>query len=157
MYYLYHINGVKWGCSKELPNRLKRQGYTLDDVCEIVEQSDIDIASELEKEWNIRDGYGWNDSQEYRRVSKMASAGGVATGKTTQWKKWQSAGVIVAKQKKIKAVECYEYITGKYINTYESATEASRQLNIARGCICGCLYKRNGTKQTHGYTFQFKH
>lgn len=76
MYHIYHIKGVKWGCSKELPNRLKRQGYTLDDVCEIVEQSDIDIASELEKEWNIRDGYNWNDSQDYRIITKAAPLGG---------------------------------------------------------------------------------
>jgi hypothetical protein len=78
MYQLYHIKGVKWGCSKELPNRLKRQGYTLNDVCEIVEEYNIDIASELEKEWNIRDGYSWNDSQDYRIITKAAPMGGKA-------------------------------------------------------------------------------
>lgn len=71
-YYLYHIKGIKWGMSKRLIKRLKNQGYTLNDVCEIVEQSDIDIASDLEKEWNIRDGYGWNDSQDYRAINKAS-------------------------------------------------------------------------------------
>lgn len=68
MYYLYHIEHVKWGCSKELPNRLKAQGYTLDDVCEIVKEKDLDKAADMERDFNIRDGYGWNESQDYRKI-----------------------------------------------------------------------------------------
>ncbi len=79
MYYIYHIKGVKWGCTKRsVKRRVWEQGYTLNDVCEIVEQSDINIASDLEKELNIRDGYSWNDSQDYRVILKAAEAAKLA-------------------------------------------------------------------------------
>ena len=78
MYSLYHIKGIKWGCSKRLHQRLKNQGYTINDVCEVIEVSDIDTASDMERELNIRDGYIWNKSQDYRRIKKMASKGGTA-------------------------------------------------------------------------------
>jgi ribosome-binding protein aMBF1 (putative translation factor) len=71
MYKIYHIKGLKWGCTKqELKRRLKQQGKTLLDVCEIILESDLDKAAELEKELNIRDGYGWNDSRDYRNIIK---------------------------------------------------------------------------------------
>jgi hypothetical protein len=69
MYSLYHIKGEKWGCSKELTVRLRNQGYTLNDVCEVIEILDIDEAADKERYLNIRDGYGWNESQDYRKVS----------------------------------------------------------------------------------------
>jgi len=57
-YYLYHIKGVKWGMTKRtVKRRVWEQGYTLNDVCEIIEISDIDTASDLEQQLNIRDGY----------------------------------------------------------------------------------------------------
>jgi hypothetical protein len=58
MYYLYHIKGVKWGMTKRTVKvRVREQGYTLDDVSEIIEELDMDTASDLENKWNIRDGY----------------------------------------------------------------------------------------------------
>jgi hypothetical protein len=73
MYYLYHIKGKKWGCTQHLKQRLKRQGYTLDDVCEIIEKQDLDEAADLEKELNLKYGYPWNDSQDYRVILKAFS------------------------------------------------------------------------------------
>lgn len=58
MYYLYHIKGVKWGMTRRgLKVRLKEQGYSLDAVCEIIEETDMIVASDLEEKLNIRDGY----------------------------------------------------------------------------------------------------
>ena len=74
MYYLYHIKGVKWGCSKNLHKRLKSQGYTINDVYEIIEVVDINEAANMERDFNIRDGYDWNDSQDYRIIIKAAKA-----------------------------------------------------------------------------------
>jgi len=68
MYYIYHIKGVKWGCSKRLEKRLKQQGYTINDTCEIIEESDLDTAADLEKHLNIKYGYSWRDDQDYRVV-----------------------------------------------------------------------------------------
>lgn len=54
MYYIYHIPGVKIGCSKEPAYRVAKQGYTQFDVLEvhsdIYEVSDREI--ELQKEYN---------------------------------------------------------------------------------------------------------
>ena len=70
-YTLYHIKGVKWGCTQQpIKTRLKQQGYTLDDLYEKILEDDVDNASELEKELNIRDGYPWNNSQDYRVIAK---------------------------------------------------------------------------------------
>jgi hypothetical protein len=54
MYYIYHIKGVKWGCTINLKRRLKAQNYTINDVCEIIEETDLNKASDLEKELNIK-------------------------------------------------------------------------------------------------------
>lgn len=73
-YTLYHIKGVKWGCTQRpIELRLKEQGYTLDDLHDTILVDDENDASDLEKELNIRDGYPWNDSQDYRVVSKARS------------------------------------------------------------------------------------
>lgn len=70
-YYIYHIKGKKWGCTVNLKQRLKKQGYTLDDVCEIIEMDDEIKASDLEKELNLKYGYPWNDTQYYARSRKL--------------------------------------------------------------------------------------
>ena len=83
MYTLYHIPARKeWGCTKELNRRLKRLGYTMDDVVETIEVSGFNRAAELEKKLNIQYGYGWNDSQDYRRVTKMGLNGAKKGGDT---------------------------------------------------------------------------
>lgn len=86
MFYLYHIKGLKWGCSKELPTRLRNQKYTLNDVCEVIKVDDIDEASDMERDLNIRDGYGWNESQDYRKISIRR----IGTKHTYESKKKQS-------------------------------------------------------------------
>jgi hypothetical protein len=73
MYTLYHIPKRKeWGCTKYFEKRISNLGYQLSDVVETIIETDIDIASELEKELNIRDGYGWNSSRDYRLMVKRA-------------------------------------------------------------------------------------
>jgi hypothetical protein len=58
MYNLYHIKGVKWGCTnKTAEKRVKEQGYSISDVCEIVQIADINEAADMERQLNIRDGY----------------------------------------------------------------------------------------------------
>lgn len=68
MYYIYHIKGVKWGMTNNLKRRLKQQNYTLFDVVKVIEEEDLDKAADLEKKLNLRDGYPWNDSQDYRVI-----------------------------------------------------------------------------------------
>ena len=77
MFYLYHIKGIKWGCTKNLEQRLQRQGYTKSDCQNIIEIDDIDKASETEKELNLQYGYKWNSSQDYRVIKRLSKIGGI--------------------------------------------------------------------------------
>lgn len=66
MYYIYHIKGIKWGCTDNIKRRLKQQGYkSVDDV---ILEEDLDTAADLEKELNIKYGYPWRDDQDYRVI-----------------------------------------------------------------------------------------
>jgi len=54
-YYIYHIQGVKIGCSTQPKRRVEAQGYT---DFEILEQhTDIDVADRREKELQKQYGY----------------------------------------------------------------------------------------------------
>ena len=56
MYYIYHIPGVKIGCSKNPKKRIRAQGYT---DYEILEQhDDPQIAGDREIELQLEYGYG---------------------------------------------------------------------------------------------------
>ena len=54
MYYIYHIPGVKIGCSTNPNDRVKRQGYTEFKILE--SHKDIQIAAKREIE--LRNQYG---------------------------------------------------------------------------------------------------
>ena len=47
-YYIYHIPGVKIGCTTEPKNRVEKQGYTEYEILE--EHTDIYLVSERERE-----------------------------------------------------------------------------------------------------------
>lgn len=65
---LYHIKGKKWGCTCRLTERLKEQGYKMDDVCETKSIIGILNADKLEEELNKKFGYPFNKSQSYLTV-----------------------------------------------------------------------------------------
>lgn len=86
MYYLYHIpKREQWGCTDNLERRIKdlkkRKGYTINDVTQIITYTDIDQASDMERELNLKYGYGWNASRDYRVVTSKASKAGKAAAK----------------------------------------------------------------------------
>jgi hypothetical protein len=77
-YYIYHIKGKKWGCtSRSVKRRVYEQGYTLDDVCEIIEVFDKKEASDLEDSLNIKYGYKRDpnkyDERNYSEMGKSAN------------------------------------------------------------------------------------
>ena len=82
MYTLYHLKGNKWGMTRRTLNQrfsdkdYRKKGLTINDVCETETYSDRDTAADRERELNIRDGYGWNKSQDYRIISKAGKIGG---------------------------------------------------------------------------------
>jgi hypothetical protein len=66
-YYIYHIEGVKIGCSKNPKNRVKSQGY--DTFIILEEHTDAFLAGERERELQRQFGYKV-DKFNYKIVSK---------------------------------------------------------------------------------------
>lgn len=64
-YYIYHIPGVKVGCSKNPKSRVKGQGYNNFEILET--HTDIDIASKREIELQIEYGYGRDCNVTYKQ------------------------------------------------------------------------------------------
>jgi hypothetical protein len=176
MYYLYHIKGVKWGCSNQLKIRLKKQGYTLNDVYEIIEETNIDKAADMEKQLNIRDGYKWRDDQDYRIITKAAIIGGNIVGKERGKLNVLSGHLknihhlSLTKEARLKAVNntnwysvskklqkpiiAYKKDTNQFVGEYPSIKLAAELLNIGSANICNVL--KNRYKQYKGYTFNYK-
>lgn len=76
MYYIYHIPGVKIGCSTNPKKRVKRQGYTKYEILE--EYSDRDIASNREIE--LQKEYGYKlDNTTYSQSYEWARSGNPST------------------------------------------------------------------------------
>ena len=76
MYYIYHIPKRKeWGFTTNLEKRLEKLNYTYNDLDRVISVGNIDKAADMEAQLNIEYGYGWNTSQDYRRVTKMGLKG----------------------------------------------------------------------------------
>ena len=143
MYYLYHIKGVKWGCTKDLEIRLKKQRYSISDLDRLITVGNINLASKMEKELNLEYGYKWQDSQDYRFITtKFCSKGCSEKGA-------KNSGEVTRIP-----ILAYNYKTNQFINEYKSIREASRILNTHHSNIIMVLKGR--IKQTGGYTFKYK-
>lgn len=150
MHKLYHIKGKKWGCSIELEDRLSKQGYTLKDVCEIIEVLDVDKAADMERELNIRDGYGWNPSQDYRIITKAAALGGKAAGKLARDSGQLQQALNRSCEVRSIPVKVFDKL-GNTIGEYKSCREASVILNVNFKNISSVLSGKR--KHAGGYRF----
>jgi hypothetical protein len=151
MHKLYHIKGKKWGCSIELEDRLSKQGYTLKDVCEIIEILDVNKAADMERELNIRDGYGWNSSQDYRIITKACTLGGKVAGKLAKESgQLQQALARSCEVRKI-PVRVKDKL-GNIIGEYQSQIEASKELKVSKGNITSVISGKR--KSAGGYKFE---
>jgi hypothetical protein len=106
MYYIYHIEGVKIGCSTQVEKRVKEQGYNnfeiLEEHIDIYEASDREIQLQKQYGYKVDTNAYWESSQKLRKNATFASAskGGKIGGKTTgqihlasgHWKKFCSLG-----------------------------------------------------------------
>lgn len=71
MFTLYHIQGKKWGMTRQqLKRRLWQQNLKINDVADVITFDNLEVAADMERELNIRDGYGWNESRDYRNITK---------------------------------------------------------------------------------------
>jgi hypothetical protein len=78
MYYIYHIKGVKIGCSTQPDKRVKKQGYTEYEILET--HIDINLADKREKE--LQEQYGYKvDTATYKQSREWACKGSSNGGK----------------------------------------------------------------------------
>ncbi len=106
MYSIYHIPGIKIGCSTQVEKRVKEQGYSNFEIIEI--HTDIYEVSDREIELQKQYGYSvdtipyWKSSQQLRSkvTFKSCQKGGKKGGKITgqlhlqsgHWKEYCSKG-----------------------------------------------------------------
>ena len=175
MYYIYHIpNRKEWGCTTNLEKRLERLNYTYSDLDRVITVPNIDTASEMEAELNIEYGYGWNTSQDYRRVIKMGLKGAKKGGD----KNVESGHIFKAQQRSVEvrtgtkhSQETKEKIRLKRIgqvnkptiavlvydkennlvNKFNSISAAASVLNLQSGNISSVVSGK--LKTTGGYKF----
>ena len=99
MYYIYHIEGIKIGCSKNPKRRVKQQGYTEFTILET--HTDIQIASErersLQKEYGLKvDTTTYSKSIQGYSLDKVKNAGRSSAEK--QWKEKRELQIIKSKK-----------------------------------------------------------
>ena len=174
MYYIYHIPGIKIGCTKHIEKRIKQQGFTEFEILET--HTDIDIASDREIELQKQYGYSEPSNTNYKQHIEFAKAGAIACkGKPNKGAQYQIANKIgmfgyskeerqklnasiahiggnITKQRYSKPIDMFDYKTGQFIKSFTSKSEAFKQLNISN---IGTVLKGNRT-HTKGYTFKYK-
>lgn len=156
MYSLYHIKGVKWGCTKNLEKRLKNQGYSISDLDRLITVGNIDKAAEMEKELNLEYGYKWDNSLEYKRVCSMASKGGINVHKKhpdMAYKLGSTNGKengIKSRYKLQKIVLQFD-LQGNLIKEWPGVNVVKRETNIH---ISHCV--RGLKKTAGGFVWKFK-
>jgi hypothetical protein len=151
---IYHVPGVKIGCTYNLKRRLKEQGL-LDTEWEVLEtHTDENIASKREKELQKQYGYPLDKSvynfETRFRVGKM---GGQKNKESGVLAKAQKIGRQRVKELYSKSVLVFRKDTGEFVGEFESQKEAARQLGVHDGNIHKVI--RGIATHTGGYTFQY--
>jgi hypothetical protein len=159
MYYLYHIKGVKIGCSTQPKRRVERQGYTEYDILET--HTDIDVASVREKK--LQKEYGYRvDNVDYKESYKWACKGSSNGGKIAMsnpinvdnFKKVASKNAVAnslkSRYKLQKAVLQYD-LDGNFIKEWPGVRYVKTHTNI---CCSKCV--RGLKKTAGGYIWKFK-
>jgi hypothetical protein len=110
----------------------------------------------MERELNIRDGYLWNKSQDYRRIKKMASKGGTVVqqkypdiGKRLGSKSGRENG-LKSRYKVQKPVLQFD-LQGNLIKEWPGVNFAKRETGIH---LTHCV--RGLKKTAGGYVWKFK-
>lgn len=134
-YYIYHIPGVKIGCTSNLERRVKQQ--TKGDWELLETHTDIDIASQREQE--LQKQYGYKvDTLSYKQGMKIAGNQQSHAGRVSATKQWnenrerelekcKKGGLSIA-EKTRKSVHMYDF-NGNYVMSFSSRKEAAKYVN----------------------------
>lgn len=117
MYYIYHIPGIKIGCTYNLERRIKEQKF---DVYELLEQhTDKFIASKREIELQKQYGYKVDTIQYFAAKYSEAGLKGAETNRKSGWNsKWQKLGTKIQSEKRKKVLLQYD-LDGNFIKEWD--------------------------------------
>lgn len=161
MYYIYHILGIKIGCSKNPKRRVNQQGYGEFEILE--EYEDINIASERELE--LQKQYGYKvDCTTYSKSIQGYSVENVSkAGKASATKQWlENREELINRSKLSKPIMIEKYgleilqydINNNFIKEWKGMKEAARTLNIKPPNLTACLKGRQ--KTCGGFIWKYK-
>jgi hypothetical protein len=155
MYYIYHIKGVKIGCSTQPKIRVKRQGYTEYEILET--HNDIYKVSYREKELQKEYGYTLDTIPYYMSRKSWGSIAGKSGGKIGG-KKSDESGALAKSRNIAAVVNCKPILkfdkNGNFIAEYKSLKEAAKIHNIRDNNISRAA---NGRRKTcGGYIWKYK-
>jgi hypothetical protein len=130
MYYIYHIQGVKIGCSTQPTKRVQNQGYSNFEILE--EHSDINVVSDRELELQKHYGYKvdtvpYHISINNRRAYNQSDRekGHETMRKNGFFNEWYKKGNASRKRQVVK----YDKQTNELIEIFNSVTDAANSIN----------------------------
>jgi hypothetical protein len=179
MYYIYHIPGVKIGCTTNPKGRTKNQGFTEYEILET--HTDIKLASKRERELQKEYGYKvdkipyatsiyhWDKARnniDYIESGKRLAKWGKETGhlKKIQILGGKAMGMINKESGQLekmreksnfnrKAILGYNRFTNQLVGQWLSLKDCAEQLNLRVPKISECI---NGKRKWHKeYVFKY--
>jgi transcriptional regulator with PAS, ATPase and Fis domain len=189
MYYIYHIPGVKIGCTDNVERRIQQQGFIdyqiLEEHIDIFRASNRELALQKEygynvdnipyfksvKQWGAKAGSigGKNAAATQRKnnigfhtkdktkISKRAQLGGVALLEkygSEHFKKMRENSNCIEKSKEACSKGIVRIDEYGNTRTYNSITEASKDMNTSVTAISNCL--RGKVKTSCGYKWYYQ-
>ena len=170
MYTIYHIPGIKVGCSKRVEARVKSQGYINYEILEVC--NTIEQASEREIYWQYKLNYGRDTTSSYSNTLEKVKLAVVPeiikkraeTRKTNECKNkfretinnselWKKGRVTIA-ESKFKLIDQYD-LEGNFIKRWNSIKEAIEALRINRSRLNKHLSNHKWAKQCGGFIWKY--
>jgi len=156
MYYIYHIPGIKIGCTKNPNNRLRQQNAKSYEILET--HSDITIASQREIELQKEYGYKVDTSTYYDSTKKFKLDNVKKAGRASATKSWKEnrdrelqksyKGGQVSREKFSKTTIMCD-INGNHITTFKNRKDAARYVKGFAAPLTNTL--NHPTKTYKGY------
>jgi hypothetical protein len=156
MYYIYHIPGIKIGCTKNPNSRLRQQNAKTYEILET--HSDIHIASQREIELQKEYGYKSDTCTYYDSIKKFTIETAIKAGKASATKSWKENRYREL-EKSSKGGKAIAAITGKAvimcdmngnpIKEFKNRAIAASFINGFKSTLVGCIDKPN--KSYKGY------
>jgi len=174
MYYIYHIPGIKIGCSTNAKRRVNDQGYSNFEILE--EHNDIELAAkreiELQKEYGYQEDNVKTNYVQHYEFGKIGRAN-MTPGKGAKTQIRNKIGMFaytkeerlalntktniirarISAEKRRRPVSAFDFKTGKHIADFPSIKDAAIKFNASTGNVGSVINgRRNHTK---GYTFKY--